>query len=121
MTSPAHKTGPHQGLLVFREQLRTSADAAASLVRPCFERVGREVGDTVAQMTQLAIEYDPQPPYDSGSPEKAGNTLTTATRSALSARGAGLHAPLQLLEAPLVDGSERLDRAHRLPPFSPDR
>jgi hypothetical protein len=25
---------------------------------------------------------------------------------------AGLHAPLQLVEAPLVDGSERLDRAH---------
>ncbi len=30
---------------------------------------------------------------------------------------ARLHAPLELLEAPLVDGAEGLDRAHLLPPF----
>jgi transcriptional regulator GlxA family with amidase domain len=29
-------------------------------------------GDDVAEATQLAIEYDPQPPFDCGSPEKAG-------------------------------------------------
>lgn len=34
--------------------------------------VGREVAPEVAQAIQLGIEYDPQPPYDSGSPEKAG-------------------------------------------------
>ena len=28
-------------------------------------------GDDVAQAIQLGIEYDPQPPYDAGSPEKA--------------------------------------------------
>jgi transcriptional regulator GlxA family with amidase domain len=28
-------------------------------------------GDLVAQAVQLAIEYDPQPPYDSGAPSKA--------------------------------------------------
>jgi transcriptional regulator GlxA family with amidase domain len=28
-------------------------------------------GPTVAQAVQLAIEYDPQPPFDSGSPDKA--------------------------------------------------
>ena len=33
--------------------------------------VGREVGPEVAQAVQLGIEYDPQPPFDSGSPEKA--------------------------------------------------
>ena len=32
---------------------------------------GRIAGDTVAQAIQLGIEYDPQPPYDSGSPRKA--------------------------------------------------
>jgi transcriptional regulator GlxA family with amidase domain len=31
----------------------------------------RIAGDTVAQAIQLGIEYDPQPPFDSGSPEKA--------------------------------------------------
>jgi hypothetical protein len=33
--------------------------------------VGREVGPEVAQAIQLGIEYDPQPPFDSGSPTKA--------------------------------------------------
>ena len=31
----------------------------------------RIAGDTVAQAIQLGIEYDPQPPFDAGSPEKA--------------------------------------------------
>jgi cyclohexyl-isocyanide hydratase len=29
-------------------------------------------GDEVAKMIQLGFEYDPQPPFDCGSPEKAG-------------------------------------------------
>jgi transcriptional regulator GlxA family with amidase domain len=29
-------------------------------------------GEAVARTIQLAIEYDPQPPFDAGSPEKAG-------------------------------------------------
>lgn len=33
--------------------------------------VGRIAGDERAQTVQLMIEYDPQPPYDAGSPEKA--------------------------------------------------
>jgi transcriptional regulator GlxA family with amidase domain len=31
----------------------------------------RIAGDTVAQAIQLGIEYDPQPPFDAGSPDKA--------------------------------------------------
>jgi transcriptional regulator GlxA family with amidase domain len=33
--------------------------------------VGREAGPEVAQAIQLAIEYDPQPPFDAGHPSKA--------------------------------------------------
>lgn len=33
--------------------------------------VGQEAGPEAARAIQLAIEYDPQPPYDSGSPTKA--------------------------------------------------
>ncbi|HEV7615602.1 MAG TPA: DJ-1/PfpI family protein [Solirubrobacterales bacterium] len=33
--------------------------------------VAREVGPEMAQAVQLGIEYDPDPPFDSGSPEKA--------------------------------------------------
>jgi len=29
------------------------------------------VGPEIAQAVQLGLEYDPQPPFDSGSPEKA--------------------------------------------------
>lgn len=34
--------------------------------------VGRETAPEIAQAIQLGIEYDPRPPYDAGSPEKAG-------------------------------------------------
>jgi transcriptional regulator GlxA family with amidase domain len=33
--------------------------------------VGREAGPEVAQAVQLGIEYDPSPPFDAGSPQKA--------------------------------------------------
>jgi transcriptional regulator GlxA family with amidase domain len=33
--------------------------------------VAQEAGPEVAQAVQLGLEYDPQPPFDSGSPEKA--------------------------------------------------
>jgi transcriptional regulator GlxA family with amidase domain len=37
--------------------------------------VGREVGPEVAQAIQLGIEYDPDPPFDAGSPEKAPTAI----------------------------------------------
>ena len=40
----------------------------------------RIAGDDVAQMIQLGIEYDPQPPFDSGSPEKAPAHIVEAMR-----------------------------------------
>ena len=41
----------------------------------------RIAGDTVAQAIQLGIEYDPDPPFDSGSPEKAPSELVDLIRS----------------------------------------
>lgn len=40
--------------------------------------VGREVGPEVAQAIQLGIEYDPQPPFDAGSPDKAPASIVEA-------------------------------------------
>jgi transcriptional regulator GlxA family with amidase domain len=40
--------------------------------------VGREAGPEVAQAVQLAIEYDPQPPFDAGSPAKAPAEIVEA-------------------------------------------
>ncbi len=41
----------------------------------------REAGDDVARAIQLAIEYDPQPPFDAGSPEKAPAHVVDLVRS----------------------------------------
>ncbi|MFJ9407814.1 DJ-1/PfpI family protein [Streptomyces sp. NPDC101393] len=41
---------------------------------------GRIAGDTVAQCIQLGVEYDPQPPYDAGSPQKAPAEVTALLR-----------------------------------------
>ncbi|GHC55490.1 DJ-1/PfpI family protein [Streptomyces cinnamoneus] len=43
--------------------------------------VGRMRGDRAAQSVQLMIEYDPQPPYDAGSPDKAPADLVAEWRS----------------------------------------
>jgi transcriptional regulator GlxA family with amidase domain len=50
--------------------------------------VGREAGTEVAQAVQLGIEYDPDPPFDAGSPEKAPDAIvelvTSVSRAATS-------------------------------------
>ncbi|MFC5475002.1 DJ-1/PfpI family protein [Paraherbaspirillum soli] len=37
-------------------------------------------GEQTAKMAQLALEYDPAPPFDAGSPEKAGEELVNLVR-----------------------------------------
>jgi transcriptional regulator GlxA family with amidase domain len=43
-------------------------------------------GDEAAQAVQLGIEYDPEPPLDSGSPEKAPEPIVAAVRAAFEAQ-----------------------------------
>ena len=42
---------------------------------------GRISGDHVAQSIQLMIEYDPQPPYDAGSPDRAPAEIVDGMRA----------------------------------------
>jgi transcriptional regulator GlxA family with amidase domain len=42
---------------------------------------GRIAGERVAQAIQLGIEYDPEPPFDTGSPKKAPQELVDLIRS----------------------------------------
>ncbi|MEU9103216.1 DJ-1/PfpI family protein [Streptomyces xanthophaeus] len=42
--------------------------------------LGRIAGDTFAQTVQLMTEYDPQPPYDAGSPDKAPAEIVARLR-----------------------------------------
>ena len=43
-------------------------------------------GDEVAQAVQLGIEYDPEPPLDSGSPEKAPQPIVDLVTAAFAAQ-----------------------------------
>jgi transcriptional regulator GlxA family with amidase domain len=43
--------------------------------------VGRIAGEQLAQAIQLGIEYDPQPPFDAGSPQKAPAAIVEALRA----------------------------------------
>lgn len=43
-----------------------------------FALMARIRGEAHARMIQLALEYDPSPPLDSGSPEKAGEAMVAA-------------------------------------------
>ncbi len=42
------------------------------------------VNENFAKAVQLAIEYDPKPPFDSGSPEKAPKEIVEMIKNAKS-------------------------------------
>ena len=46
-------------------------------------------GDEVAQAVQLGIEYDPEPPLDAGSPEKAPQAIVDVVTAAFAAQDDG--------------------------------
>ena len=46
--------------------------------------LARMYGPELAQITQLGIEYDPQPPFDTGSPSKAPAEMVEVVRSQLN-------------------------------------
>nr|WP_275407507.1 DJ-1/PfpI family protein [Actinoplanes ferrugineus] len=58
----------------------TAAGVSAGLDM-AFTLAGRIAGDAVAQAVQLAHEYDPQPLYQAGSPERAPREVLAAVRS----------------------------------------
>jgi transcriptional regulator GlxA family with amidase domain len=37
--------------------------------------LGKLLGEDLARMSQLAMEYDPEPPFDAGTPQKAGKVI----------------------------------------------
>jgi transcriptional regulator GlxA family with amidase domain len=50
--------------------------------------VAQEAGPEIAQAVQLGLEYDPQPPFDSGSPEKAPTEIVELVKAVEAAREA---------------------------------
>jgi transcriptional regulator GlxA family with amidase domain len=79
----AYGADPVGGRFVEDGKTITAAGVSAG-IDMALHLVGREAGPEVAQAIQLAIEYDPQPPFDAGSPAKAPAEIVEAV-TALSA------------------------------------
>ncbi len=62
--TPVERRFVRQGKIITAAGVSAGIDMALYLV-------AEEAGEEYAQGVQLAIEYDPQPPFDSGSPAKA--------------------------------------------------
>jgi putative intracellular protease/amidase len=71
---------------VVREgKLLTSAGVSAG-IDMALTLAAQIAGEQVAMAIQLAIEYDPQPPFDSGSPARAPAEVVAAVRDAAARR-----------------------------------
>jgi putative intracellular protease/amidase len=70
---PTGRRVVHQGRIVTAAGVSSGIDMALFLA-------GKIAGDTIAQAIQLGIEYDPQPPYDAGSPDKAPADVVALVR-----------------------------------------
>jgi transcriptional regulator GlxA family with amidase domain len=65
--------------VVFDDKIVTAAGVSAG-IDMALALAARVAGEDVAQAIQLGIEYDPQPPFDSGSPEKAPAAIVARLR-----------------------------------------
>jgi transcriptional regulator GlxA family with amidase domain len=60
--------------LVMRGKIVTAAGVSAG-IDMALALAAKIAGEPLARALQLALEYDPQPPFDAGSPQKAGPEL----------------------------------------------
>ncbi|HVP31549.1 MAG TPA: DJ-1/PfpI family protein [Myxococcota bacterium] len=71
---------PTPSRVVFQDRIVTAAGVSSG-IDMALALAARMQGDTIAQAIQLAIEYDPQPPFDAGSPAKAPAAAVEIVRS----------------------------------------
>ena len=67
-----------QGKVITAAGVSSGIDMALTLL-------DRMYGPAIAQSVQLAIEYDPRPPFDAGSPSKASADVVELAKAALGA------------------------------------
>ncbi|NOS81969.1 MAG: DJ-1/PfpI family protein [Nitrospira sp.] len=65
---------------VVRDGKVFTAAGVSSGIDMALTLVAEEFGDGAAQLVQLLLEYDPQPPFDAGSPDKAPPQIVSAAR-----------------------------------------
>ena len=75
-----HGAVPVSERVVFDGKYVTAAGVSAGIDMG-LTLAGRIAGDEAAQAIQLGIEYDPQPPYDAGSPDRAPAGIVAAMRA----------------------------------------
>jgi len=85
---------------VVRDRNRLSGAGVTSGIDFAFTLAGELAGDEAARMIQLGLEYDPQPPFDCGSPQKAGAERVARARLAQQDR-------LQSVEAQIAQAARR--------------
>jgi len=73
---PTHKRIVESGKIITAAGVSAGIDMALSLA-------SKIAGQSVAESLQLAIEYDPEPPFNAGSPEKAPSQIVDALRARL--------------------------------------
>ena len=71
--TPVNRRVVEQGKVITAAGVSSGIDMALTLA-------ARIAGDAMAQAIQLAIEYDPEPPFDSGSIEKASPEVVAIAR-----------------------------------------
>ncbi len=70
---------PTSERVVIHGKIMTAAGVSAG-IDMALTLVAREFGEDVAKSIQLGIEYDPQPPFDAGSPQKAPPLIVSRLR-----------------------------------------
>jgi transcriptional regulator GlxA family with amidase domain len=86
----AYGADPVGGRFVEDGKVITAAGVSAG-IDMALHLVGQEVGPEVAQAVQLGIEYDPQPPFDAGSPAKAPAEIVELVTAVAAADGSSLN------------------------------
>ncbi len=74
---PVERRVVEQGKVIASAGVSAGIDMALTLA-------ARIAGEKAAQAIQLSIEYDPVPPFDSGSPAKASPEVTELVRAAVA-------------------------------------
>jgi transcriptional regulator GlxA family with amidase domain len=74
---------PTEQRVVFGDRIVTGAGVSAG-IDLALALVAELSGPKVAQAIQLGIEYDPQPPFDSGAPSKADPAIRDLVSAAIS-------------------------------------
>jgi transcriptional regulator GlxA family with amidase domain len=75
---------PTSERVVFSDKYVTGAGVSAG-IDMALRLVQKMYGDEFSQAIQLGIEYDPQPPFDAGSPDKADPAIVELVRVAQNA------------------------------------